>query len=590
MAEILTSLDWQGWVTIIVLVLVFIALIREIFSPDITLLIGACILVILGIITPNQFLRGFSREIVFVFAMLFIVVRAIYTNGILSLLATKALPKKGSYRRQLLMLMAPISVASAFLNNTPIVLMVTGVVREWAKIPSKFLMPISQAAIFGGMCTLIGTASNLIVDGLLRQVNTAAGFEFFELALIGLPCLGLGYLYILTIGCKLLPERKEPAESAAHEMREFTSEFLVEEECPLVGRSVKEAFRDEYLIKITRGKLEIDSPSPTERIQAEDHLVFAADVSQFAKLAAIKGLQSLIDKEFELDVRSPHVAEVVVAVGSYLVGRTVKQTMFRSRYGASVVAIYREGRRVPGSVGDVVLFPGDTLLLLSNRPWKLRARNRGDLYPIKDSEQLPVFVPKRAVLVGVVLVGMVAAITAGVPLIYATLVAAGLLLATRCLTIRQAARGIDWHLLLLVAIAFPFGSALVSTGVAELLARGVLTVVGTNPHLLIGGLFLMTLVVTEFVTNTAAALLLFPIALETMLIAGYDSLSAIKATGVTIAIAATSSFLTPIGYQTNTIVYGPGGYRFFDYARVGFGLTLIQLVLGSWLIPIIWPL
>ncbi len=584
-------MGWEGWITIAVFAFVFVALVREVFSPDIVLLVGASVLVILGIITPAQFLSGFSRQIVFIFAMLFIIVRSIYISGVLSLFAKKALPNRGGYRQQLFALMAPISLVSAFLNNTPIVLMATGVVREWAvrhnKIPSKFLIPISYAAIFGGMCTLIGTASNLIVDGLLRQASLQAGFGFFELALIGLPALVLGYLYLLSFGPFLLPERREPMGAAVGEMREFTSEFRVLSS--FAGKRVRQ-LKEAYLISILRGGQEISSPSPDEMLLTDDRLVFAGDIEQFAKLTALEGLESLHDKEFQLDPSSSHVAEVVVAVGSSLVGKHLKGANFRTVYGASVVAIYRQGKRLEGSLSELPLIAGDTLLLLANHPWKLPNSRKSDLYSIKDSQRLPILVPKRAILVCAVLISMVVSIILGFPLLYATLGAAGILLFSRSISFKEAARGIDWHLLLLVATAFPFGTALMSTGVADLLAKGVLYIVGTTPHLLIGGLFLLTMVVTEFVTNTASALLLFPIAVETVRIAGYDTLSALKAVGVTIAIAATSSFLTPIGYQTNTIVYGPGGYKFFDYARVGFGLTLLQLLLASWLIPLLWPL
>ena len=185
---------------------------------------------------------------------------------------------------------------------------------------------------------------------------------------------------------------------------------------------------------------------------------------------------------------------------------------------------------------------------------------------------------------------MIVAVLLRVPILIASLCAAGLLLITRTLNLRQAARGIDWGLLLLVAGAFSIGTALIKTGVAQLFAQGVLAVVGTEPHLLIGGIFLITMLTTEVITNAAAALMLFPFALQTATLAGYTSLIAIKAVGITVAIAASSSFLTPIGYQTNTIVYGPGGYRFSDYLRVGAPLTVIQLLLGGWLIPAIWPL
>ncbi len=592
------ALDWQGWVTISVFVLVLIGLIREIASPGIVMLAAAAILAVVRVITPAELLMGFSRPIVFTLAMLFVVVRAIQTTGLLGLVATSALPSKGGYRRRLATLMLPISAVSAFLNNTPIVLILTSVVRKWAQennhSPSKYLIPVSIAAIFGGMCTLIGTAGNLVVDGLLREVSPLAQFTFFELALVGLPCLVVGYLFFLSIGCAFLPDRKDPTALVAEQAREFTGEFLVEEDSVMVDKPLSEAsrryFHGEYLIEIRRDGRVIDSPAPQELIRANDRLVFAGDLGQIAKLHAIKGLTSLADPEFRLDPKSSHVAEVAIAIHSPLIGKTLRRSDFRRRFGASVVSVYRQGRRVEGSVPDIVLRGGDTLILISNIAWEMSPSFSRHFYPVKVSEALPVFTKKRATFVIVILVLMIAAVTMGIPILYASLVAAGVLLITRSVSLREARLGIDWHLLLLVASAFALGGALYNTGVAHLLAEGVISVVGDNPYLLIGGVFLLTMIITELITNTAAALMLFPIAVETARVAGYDTLTAVKAIGVTVAIAASSSFLTPIGYQTNTIVYGPGGYRFTDYARVGWGLSILQLVVATSLIPWIWPL
>jgi di/tricarboxylate transporter len=588
----------DGWITIVVFVAVLALLVRETFSPDLTMLGGACALLITGVVSPTQFLSGFARPIVFTLAMLFVVVRSLEINGVLGFLAQRALPKRDGYARQLAKMLLPVGAASAFLNNTPIVLMLTSVVRGWAMekalTPSKFLIPISFAAILGGMCTLIGTAPNLIVDGLLDATDPAAGFSFFELGKVGLPCFICGYLYLVFIGRHLVPERRDPAIDAASEVRKTTSEFQVVDDCPLIGKSIRESarryFGPEALIEVRRGDRTIASPPPDMVIREGDQLVFLANISEIANLHAMRGLQSVADPTFTLDIASPHVAEVVVAIGSRLAGQTLRTSAFRTRYGASAIGVYRQGRRLPGPVGDIVLHPGDTLILLASQPWSLDRRFTGDLYPIRHGEELTPFRPWRALWSVLVLIAMVVAVTLGVPILYGSLGAALLLLASRSLTIGQARRGISWSLLLLVASAFALGSALFSTGVADLFARGILNLVGSNPHLLIGTIFLITLLLTEVVTNAAAALMLFPIATEVVLLAGYDSLMALKAAGVTVAIGASSSFLTPIGYQTNTMVYGPGGYRFSDYARVGALLVLIQLVLVVLLVPYFWPL
>ncbi|MGE3954389.1 MAG: SLC13 family permease [Parachlamydiales bacterium] len=589
-------LAWQGWLTLAVVLLVLVFLTKEVISPAIVMLVGASILMVTGVVTPSEFLSGFGQPILFTLAMLFVVVRAVWANGILDFVARYLFPKKGGYRRSLFSMMVPISGVSAFLNNTPIVLMMTSVVRRWAldrgEAPSRYLMFISFAAIYGGMCTLIGTATNLVVYGLLRAINPAAGYGFFELALVGIPGLVIGYLYMLTLGAQWMPERREPTLSAAAETREFIAEFRVGRECALVGKTVQEAargyFAKEYLIEIGREGELIASPAPDELIREGDRLVLAADVSEIAKLHALPGLTSLADPKFKIDPSSSHFAEVAVALNSWLVGKTVKSALFRSRYGASVIAVYRQGKRVPGPVGDAVLHAGDTLLLLANRPWTVQREFATDLYPVVDSRAVPVFTPRRVIWVSAVLIALVIAATAGVPMIIVSACAAALLLITRSVTLREAVQGIDWRLLLLIASAFGLGGAIQKTGVAELLARGVLQVVGAHPYWLIGAIFLVTMIVTELITNVAAALILFPIALETVQLAGFDSVTAIKAVGITVAIAASSSFLTPIGYQTNTIVYGPGGYHFLDFARLGAPLSVAQLAVATLLIPTFW--
>lgn len=596
---VLFSLKWQGWVTILVLIGLLIALIREWSSPDLTMLVAASCLLIFGVLTPQQFLAGLSRGILFTLAMLFILVQAIEVNGLLAFLAERLLPKKGGYRTRLFRLMAPTSAISAFFNNTPLVLLLTGVIRRWAvdckESPSKYLMPVSFAAIFGGMCTLIGTAPNLVVDGLLRAIDVRAHFSFFELGLVGLPALLLAYLYLFTFGIYFLPTRKEPTERIQEEAREFICEFEVGERCPWIGHSLEEIGKKylegkAFLIEIHRGDHLLTSPSPTEKIEHGDHLVFVAGIDEFAQIAAIRGLHSLAESKYKLETTSPHFSEAVVAMNSYLVGRSIRHVAFRSHYGASVIAIYRNGQRLMSPVGESLLRAGDTLLLISDRPWELQGARKRDLYRIATSREVPLFLPKKAIAITLILIGMVIAVTLGLPILYGSTAAVALLLIGRLITFRQARRGINWQLLLLVAAAFPLGTALYATGVADLIAHGVLWVVGTQPHFLILGISVVTILLTELITNVAAALVIFPIAFEVIRIAGYDTTTAIKAIGVTIAISASSSFLTPIGYQTNMIVYGPGGYRFTDYARVGWGLTLIQILLLTFLVPEVWPL
>ncbi len=594
----ISDLTWKGYFAIALFVLTFIALMLEVRSPDITLLISAGILVIVGILTPKQFLEGFANPILVTIAMLCVIMRALEINGILDIVGRKILSTSKHVGTQLISYMFPVSLASAFLNNTPIVLLMAPIIRRWSLenscVPSKYLIPLSYAAIFGGMCTLIGTSTNIIVFGLLRTHSVASEFTFFELAKAGIPLGIIGTLYVIFIGRHFLPVRQDPASALTEEAREFTAEFLVQEECPLIGKTIKETakkyFREDMLIQIERGSEIIDSPSQELVIFLGDRLVFAGDVNKIVQLHTIKGLQSQADPHFELDPGSSHFTEVVLSNTSWLIGKTPKSINFRTNYGASILAIYRQGSRVTGNVRDTVLLPGDTLMLLSGETWHGADYYNKDFYNIRHAEKLSIYHPVRASIVIGALFAMVAAVMLHIPIMVASLTVAFFLIFTGNISIRQAQKSISWNVLLLIASAFAFAKAMVITGVANVFAEFLLSVVGTDPYMLTGGILLITIITTELLTNNAAALILFPIAVQTAFLAGYTSDMAVKTIGITIAIGCSCCFAIPTGYQTHMLVYGPGGYKFKDFLKIGLPLDLIFLIVGTLLIPTIWSL
>lgn len=591
-------LNWESWLTIALFILVFVCLIWELLPPDVVMVIGAGSLVIIGIISPQQFLVGFSRDIIFILGMLFIIAHAMETCGILSILARFALPTVRKGWRAMATITIPVSVLSSFLNNTPIVLMLTPLLRRWAldgkRSPSRFLIPLSFASILGGTCTLIGTSTNLIVNDLLKNQLETAQLGFFEIGRVGLPIAICGLFYLVTIGRKLVPARDDPAVSLTQEARELTGEFLVTEGSKIANNSVTQAearfFTGQNLIEIERGSVVLDSPNPEEIIKEGDRLVFVGDIKQIAELHAVEGLQSIADKHFSLNFSSSHFSEVVIAATSTLIGKTLKKVDFRNTYGASVITVYRQGQRISGVIGDIVLQAGDTLMLLSSEPWNSGDSYMTDFYYIRHNEKIPLYKPWRVALVMGITLAMVIMVLCGVPMVISTLIAAFALLVTGMVSVDEARHSIRWSLLVLIGSSFAFGAGLLTTGVADYFASSILKVVGTQPNLLVAAVFILTMVTTEVITNNAAALLIFPIAAQIAQLAGFDSISATKAIGVSVAIGASCSFITPIGYQTNTIVYGPGGYKFTDYSRVGLPLSLIVLALSVFLIPRIWPL
>lgn len=590
--------SWKGWLTLFLVLGSFVLLVIEFFPPHVVMLLGALSFTLTGVISYQEFLQGFSRDIILTLIMLFIVATTLEINGLLNFLSKKVLPKSKNPTRCLASIMIPASISSAFMNNTPIVVMLTSTIRQWAVknglTPSKFLIPLSYAAIFGGSLTLIGSSTNLIVDSLMRAESAPSGLSFFELAKVGGPAALLGLFYMMFVGHYFLPKRVDPSTVLKGQTQEFISEFLVTKECPLKGITLAEAgkqfLHDALVIEIERSGRMKDSPSPEEILLEGDRLVIAGEVDSIASLHSVAGLQSLADPHFKLDLDAPHLSEVVVSITSSLIGKTLRQADFRNQYGASVVAIYRQGWRVPGSVGDSVLHAGDTLILLSSEVWRGGLVYPNDFYFVRQNEPLNRFVPWRALWVSAVMAAMVVAAVMGVPMLVSASAAAFAMVATGSIRLREAGNSIQWSLLFLIGSSFSYGMAMQGSGVATIAGKGIVTLFGTEPHFLIAGIFLATLLVTELITNNAAALILFPIALEAGKVAGYDSLSALKAIGVTVIMGANSSFLTPIGYQTNTIVYGPGGYRFLDYTKVGAPVSLLVMVLVVFLVPELWPL
>ena len=331
------ALDWDGWFTIVVFIFTFMGLISEAKPPDITMLAGTGVLLIFGILTPAQFLKGFSNDILMTIAMLCVIVRAMEINGVLEVVAKKVLISSKSFALQMLAMCVPVSVASAFLNNTPIVLLMTPMVRKWAlknkMVPSKFLIPLSYAALFGGACTLIGTSTNLVVHGLMKQQTHGVGFSFFELSYVGIPCAIAGLLFLVLFGWRLLPDRTDPATAISEDTREFTGEFIVGPDCPLVNRTIGESgrryFRQETLIQLERNNQVIDSPPTDLVIFVEDRLVFIGDVHRIAELHDIPNLQSAADPHFKLDVKSSHFSEIVIPTTSLLIGKTLRKINLR---------------------------------------------------------------------------------------------------------------------------------------------------------------------------------------------------------------------------------------------------------------------
>ena len=588
-------MGWDAWFTLAVVTGCFGALAWNRASPDVTMTGGLTLLLVTGILTPQQALQGLANEGMVTVAVLYIVVAGVRDTGGLEWIVHRMLGQPRSERHAQLKLMSQAAALSAFLNNTPVVALFVPAVQDWAKrhrlSVSRLLMPLSYAAIAGGTCTLIGTSTNLVLNGLLISQTGAASLGMFDLAWIGIPVVLLTLLHVTVIGSGLLPERT-PAVTRFADAREYTVEMLVEPGSPIDGRSIQEAglrhLPGLYLTEIERDGQSMPAVPPTERLRGNDRLVFAGIVESIVDLQKIRGLKPATTQIDKLGTpRHLHVlTEAVVSNTCPLVGRNIREGRFRNHYNAAVIAVARNGRRLREKIGDIILRPGDTLLLDARPSFTEQQRNSRDFYLVGSLEDSSSPRHERAWIATVILGLMVITAAAGwLSMLEAAMLAAGMMILTRCTTGRVARRAVDWQILIVIAASFGIGTALQTTGAASSIAASLVNLSHGGPWTALVMLFLTTALLSSFVTNNVAAVLMFPIALATSKALEVNLLPFV----VTIMIGASASFATPIGYQTNLMVYGVGGYRFSDYLKVGTPLTLLAGALTVLIVPWVWP-
>lgn len=589
--------------TLAVIVAVVAALVSERVSPALTILAGVIALLLFGVIDTDQAFAGFSNPAPLTVAALYVLAAAAGRTRVLETLVARVTRRAGTRRREpgergsLARLLVPTAAASAFLNNTPIVAMVIPGVLSWARrtgrSPSRYLMPVSFAAIVGGTVTLIGTSTNLVVSGLLQD----AGYPplgLWEISKVGLPFAIAGLITMILLTPLLLPERRAPSETADADAREFTLEMIVTDEPGIAGHSVAEgglrSLQGVFLVEVERDGHRISSVRPDEILAVGDRLTFAGNVTRVLDLQEMRGLASAQERHFSAagSAIDRRLYEAVVAPASGLVGQTLKQAGFRGRYGGAVIAIHRAGGHLAGKLGEVPLHAGDVLLVLSGPAFRPRALDRRDFLVVAPLSGDGPPREEKAPLVGLIIVALlVLAGTGLMDILLAAFLAAFAVVALRILSPTEARDSVDIDVIVVIAASFGLGAAIESSGLAANLASVLVEPFGRFGDLgLLFGVLLATMVLTELITNNAAAVLLFPVALNTALAAGLDP----RPFAIAIAIGASSSFLTPIGYQTNTMVYGIGGYRFGDYARLGLPLSVVMVIVSMVAIPIAWPL
>jgi di/tricarboxylate transporter len=585
---------WQATITGAVLLVTLGLLLFVQRAPDMVMIGGVVLLLAAGVLTPDEALKGMSNEGMITVAALFVVAAAVERTGALAALVDRVLGRPRSLAAAQVRTMVGPSLLSAFVNNTPVVALMVPAIRDWAKkhrlSVSKLLMPMNAAVVLGGLCTLIGTSTNVVVSGLVED-KRGTPLGMFDITPLGLALLGAGFAYLLLASRWLLKDRRPPM-SQSDDPRQYSLEMLVEAGSPLVGRSIEEAglrhLDNLFLMEIDRGGHVLAAVEPTERLEAGDRLVFVGVIDSVLELQKIRGLRPATDQVFKLDdPRSERrLVEAVVSNTCPLVGRTIREGRFRSTYGAVVIAVARNGERLQMKIGDIILEPGDTLLLEAGPAFLDRQRSSRHFYLVSEVSDAAAPRHDRAWIACTILAAMVlAAALELVPMVAAALVAACGVVATRCISSTEARRSIEWESLLLIAASFGLARAMEKTGLAAAVAESTIAAAGDQPHLVLAALYLVAMLFTDLMSNNAAAVLTFPIAWQTAADLDVNPLPFVMA----VTVAASCGFATPMGYQTNLMIYGPGGYKFSDYVRFGGPLNLLVMALTVALAPLIWP-
>ncbi|EMI52756.1 SLC13 family permease [Rhodopirellula sallentina] len=598
--------DWQMWLTLAVAGGLLLSLAMRLAATDLLALAALTVLVLAQNLTgtdklptPTEAAAGFGNKGLVTIGLLFAIVSGLELTGGTELATGWLLGGVKGLRSALVRILLPVAALSGFLNNTPVVAALLPVVHDVSKrigaSPSRLLLPMSYTAILGGMCTLMGTSTNLIVRDLYTEKFTGeSALGFFTPAIVGIPATILGLVYMVFASRWLLPERK-PAVSVSDDPQKYTVEMQVDSTGPLVGRTIQQAglraLPGLYVAEIQRADGRIEPAKPQQRLYGGDVLILVGALESVVDLRKIRGLTTPDGQSRKLEVPAWQrtLIEAVVSPRCSLIGKTIREGKFRSNYNAAVVAVARGGQRLMGKLGDVRIEPGDVLLLEASPSFLHRQRGSSDFYLVSRVEHGEVRRHEKATLSLMITAAMVLVAALGVmEILTAAMLAAVAMIVFRCCTTGEARRSVDWSVLIIVGAAIGIGEAMWKSGAAEAIATGLLQLGGNSEIRILAAVYLATVICTELVTNSAAAVIMFHIAWSAAATMQMDPTPLI----VCVMIAASASFLTPFGYQTNTMVYSVGGYQLKDYLLFGLPLSLlvfsISMLMLTWWYGLAW--
>jgi len=605
---------FEAWFTLAIIALIIVALISNRIGMDVAMLGGLVVLMAAGVVPVGKAIEGFASQAVLMIGGLYVVAAGMRETGAIEIAANRLLGRPNSATEAKIRLLGPVALLSGFMNNTPIVAMCIPLVRNWSRrlkiSPSTMYMPLSFAAILGGRLTMIGTASNLVVIGLFTQYMTQdhpwlveMGFStppewilFFGVGAIGLPCVVLGIIFIILTSRFLLPNRM-PVDSTSLDARTYQVEMVVQADSPIVGSTIEHAGLRQlpglFLSQIDRGGVIMPAVGPEEVLEANDRLGFVGILESVMDLRRIRGLEPATDQTSKLSgsTGSRTLVEVVVSANSPLVGQTVRASRFRTRYNAAIIAVHRQGEKLEGKIGDIRLRIGDTLLLDTHIGFLESHRDDPDFYLIsKVDESRPIRHDRAMISMGILAL-MVGLLIGGshinIPPLLAVWISAMLMVFSRCISGTVARSSINLQVLVSIGAAIGLGAALEQSGAASSIVGwliGGATDMQLHPTVMLLILFVIANAMSQLITPYAASVLMFPIVMQAAEVLDINPMAFV----FTLMIAG-CNFSTPIGYQTNLMVYGPGGYHFLDYAKLGIPLTILIAVICLIVAPTVFP-
>ena len=582
-----------AWITIVTVLTMFAVLLLTKLRADLVFLGAISVLFVTGVLDAKEAFSGFSSTSVVIIGVLFVVVTGLTHTGVLQWIVKHLLGQPNSYSKSVFRLMLPVAALSSFLSNTTVVALFVGIVKMWSKklniAPSKLLIPLSYASGMGGVCTLIGTPPNLIISGLYAD-HTGETMNVLATTIPGLFCLCIGVLSIIAMR-RLLPDRKAP-EAAFESTSDYTVELLVTSDNPHIGQTVEEAGLDE----VRGGKLieiihfdEMISPAAAEEILlGGDRLIYAGQIDEILDL---KRTHSLVNADHHVFTMSEvdtnrQLRTAYVTFGSSLINKKIGGSSFEKDNNMILVAVARRGKRIEKSPREVILQAGDTLLIECPPRVNIHTERLASQLQFFDSSQVPNIGKKTFISTTIMIAMVVFSALNVIPLLQCAFLAAMAMLVFRCCNVDQAMKAINWEILMVFAGSVVLGVAIQKTGIAERLAFGILDVCGSNPIVVMTAICLVGTFITEFISNTAAGAMFFPIMYEAAEKLGYEPYPFL----IALMISVSSSFATPIGSPTHMLVYGPGGYRFSDFMRIGLLMNFIILAANIFIVNVIYPL